>query len=306
MTLDQSCLEYPLRKRGMDHEFYPWSNIFARPDAVWPGEVRVAVALFVSLEWFPIISGNPPFKASGHMQTAYPDYRHYTSREYGTRIGLYRMLDAFAQRGIQVSIAANSAIARRYPTIIRDVMAGGHEIVAHSTDMDGTIDSSLEVDRERELIIESLDVLEDVSGIRPRGWMSIDRSQSWNTPRLLVEAGVEYMCDWVNDDLPYTFATTAGDIINLPINHELSDRQIITVQQHSADSYAEQICDAHAWLSEEKGPRVLPLQVTPYIMGLPYRMEAFEHLLDWLCDQDMTACLPGSAIVDGFKGWPQT
>ncbi|MFN3817824.1 polysaccharide deacetylase family protein [Blastomonas sp.] len=298
MTLDPACMAYPMRRRGMDHDLYAWSNIHQRPALAWPGGCRVAVAIMVSLEWFPILpAADAAFKAPGHMQTAYPDYRHYTSREYGTRIGLYRMLDAFAKVGTRVSVATNAAIAQRYPSIIADIVSAGHEIVAHSTDMDGTIDSSLPEERERALIAQSLDVLEAATGKRPRGWMSIARSQSFNTPRLLREAGIDYMCDWPNDDLPYRFETPAGPIVNVPINHELSDRQIITVQQHSADSYVQQMLDAHDWLARENAPRMLPLHVTPYILGLPYRIGAFERLLARLADSDAAGFLTTGEIA---------
>src|SRR5690606_19284822 len=107
----------------------------------------------------------------GHMVTPYPDYRHYTAREYGTRIGFYRMLDAFAKVDARVSVAINSAIAERYPRIIADILSAGHEIVAHSTDMNGTIASGLPEDEERALIAAALDALEQAAGTRPRGWM---------------------------------------------------------------------------------------------------------------------------------------
>jgi allantoinase len=270
MSLDPAYLEYPLRRHGYDHDLYPWSALKDRPPVIWPGGKSVAVWIVVSLEWFPIIPSDTPFRAPGHMQTAYPDYRHYTAREYGTRVGFYRLLDAFAKHGVRASVAVNAAIAERYPAIIADIVAAGHEIVAHSTDMNGTIATGLAEEAERALIRTALDTLERVSGTRPAGWHSIARSQSVNTPRLLAEAGVRYMCDWVNDELPYAFA---NGLINIPLNHELSDRQILTVQQQSIDSYAEQILDAHDWLAGEArthGGRMLPLHLTPYIIGLPY------------------------------------
>ncbi|MEW4469073.1 polysaccharide deacetylase, partial [Parasphingorhabdus sp. JC815] len=98
----------------------------------------------ISLEYFPMVPQDDPFRAPGHMQTAYPDYRHYTAREYGTRIGIYRLLDAFEKAGAKISVAANSMIAERYPELIADITAGGHEIIAHSTDMNGTIASGLD------------------------------------------------------------------------------------------------------------------------------------------------------------------
>ncbi|MEX6724960.1 polysaccharide deacetylase family protein [Parapedomonas caeni] len=302
MTLDPAYLEYPHRQLGYDHTLYDWSPLKDRKPLAWPDGKSVAVWAVVSLEWFPIIPGDTPFRAPGHMQTAYPDYRHYTAREYGTRVGFYRLLDAFAKAGVRASVAANGAIAERYPSIIRDIVAAGHEIIAHTTDMNGTIATGLPEDAERALIAQSLDSLERVSGTRPSGWLSIARSQSWNTPRLLKEAGVAYCCDWVNDELPYAFN---NGLVNIPLNHELSDRQILNVQQQSVDSYAEQILDAHDWLAAEAdregGGRLLPLHLTPYIIGLPYRMDAFEHLLADLAARPQTWFARGIDILEHFR-----
>jgi allantoinase len=279
MSLPSEYLTYPKRRHGYDHGLYAWSSIFDRPPVRWPGDKSIAVWICVSLEYFPLIPSDTPFRAPGHMQTPYPDYRHYTAREYGTRVGLYRMLDAFAATGVTVSVATNAAIAERYPEIIGDIVAAGHEIIAHSTDMNGTIATGPPIEEESALIARSLDVLERASGTRPRGWLSIARSQSWNTLDLLKEAGLAYCCDWVNDELPYRFT---NGLANLPLNHELSDRQIVATQQQSADSWAKQIEDAFDWLAGEAqlhGGRMLPIHLTPYIMGLPYRIGALETLL---------------------------
>ena len=297
MTLDPSYLEYRQRHHGYDHDLYDWSAIKDRKPVEWAGGKKVAVWICVSLEWFPITPNDTPFRAPGAMQTPHPDYRHYTAREYGTRVGFYRLLDAFAKAGVTASIATNAAIAERYPQVIADIVGAGHEVIAHSTDMNGTIASGLPIAEERALIEQSLDTLERVSGTRPTGWLSIARSQSWNTSDLLRAAGVTYACDWVNDELPYAFK---NGLINLPLNHELSDRQIITVQQQSADSYAQQIIDAFDWLAGE-GTRILPLHITPYIMGLPYRIGAFERLLGELKSQPGAWFARGDQIVSAWK-----
>lgn len=302
MTLDPAYLAYPKRRLGYDHDFYPWSALKDRPPAGWTG---VAAWIVVSLEWFPIVPADTPFRAPGHMQTAYPDYRHYTSREYGTRVGAYRLLDAFAKAGAVASFAINAAIADRYPALVADIVAAGHEIVAHSTDMNGTIATGLPEADERALIAASLDTLERATGTRPRGWLSIARSESWNTPRLLREAGLDYTCDWVNDELPWRFDTPgSGGLVNLPLNHELSDRQVIAVQQQSAESYAEQLADAADWLAREAaesgGGRLLPIHLTPYITGLPYRIGAIEGLLADLARHPDTRFMTGTAIVDAW------
>ena len=299
MSLDPAYLEYPLRRPGYDHDLYAWSALKDRPPVGWAG---VAIWIVVSLEWFPILPSDTPFRAPGHMATPYPDYRHYTSRDYGNRVGIYRLLDAFARVGATVSVACNAAIAERYPQLVADIVAGGHEIVAHSTDMNGTIATGLAEADERALILDSLDTLERASGTRPRGWLSIARSESWNTPHLLREAGVDYTCDWVNDELPWRFA---NGLVNLPLNHELSDRQVLTVQGQSIDSYAEQIGDAFDWLAGEASAagagRLLPLHLTPYITGLPYRMAAFEALLADLAGRPHGWFATGSTLHDIFE-----
>ena len=167
--------------------------------------------------------------------------------------------------------------------------------------MNSTIATGLHEEDERTLIAKSLDTLERVSGTRPRGWHSIARSQSFNTVPLLKELGVDYCVDWVNDELPWAFA---NGLVNVPLNHELSDRQILNVQQQSVDSYAEQILDAHHWLSKEAATqgsgRLLPLHLTPYIIGLPYRMDAFEALLAELAARPQTWFATGGEVVDRF------
>lgn len=304
MPLDPAYLDYPKRRQGMDHDLYAASPMPARKPIAWPGGKTVAVGILVNLEWFPITPADRPFRAPGHMQTPYPDYRHYSARDYGTRVGFYRLLDAFAKHGIRVSVATNAAIAERYPSIIADILAAGHEIIAHSTDMNGTIASGLPEAEERALILKARDTLAAAIGTPPRGWQSIARSQSWNTPRLLVEAGFDYMCDWVNDELPYLATTEAGAIVSLPFNHELSDRQILTVQQQSIDSMAEQVDDAFDWLvaeAERFGGRMLPLTLTPYITGLPYRMDAFEALLARLAARPEGWFATAGDIVDAWR-----
>jgi allantoinase len=297
MSLDPTYTQYAKRHHGYDHDLYPWSAIHERAPIAWPGGKSVAIWLCVSLEWFPITPSDTPFRAPGHMQTAYPDYRHYTAREYGTRVGVYRLLEAFAKAGVKASFATNSAIAERYPELVKEIVAAGHEIIAHSTNMNGTIATGLPIDDERALIAQSLDTLERVTGTRPTGWHSIARSQSWNTVDLLKEAGVTYCCDWVNDELPYRFN---NGLINLPLNHELSDRQIITVQQQSIDSYAQSMKDAFDWLAGEAKPyggRLLPMHITPYITALPYRIDGFEALLANLSKRPEAWFATGGDIV---------
>ena len=115
-------------------------------------------------------------------------------------------------------VATNAAIAERYAD--RRCRSGRHEVTDHSTDIRDSRHGLGEA-AEREVIAQSLVSLETAPGIRPRGWLSPAGSHSWNTPRLPAEAGVEFMCDWVNDEMSSEMATPAGRIVNLLLCHEL-------------------------------------------------------------------------------------
>lgn len=301
MIIAPDYLRYPRRRYGYDHDLYEWSMVETRAPIRW-SRGSVAIWFCVSLEWFPIRPNDTPFRAPGHMQTAYPDFRHYTARDYGTRIGLYRLLDALAAAGVTASFAINAAIADRYPQAIADVAASGHEIIAHSTDMNGTIASGLGIEAERALIALSLDTLERATGQRPRGWLSIAQSQSWATPDLLRDTGIDFTCDWGNDDLPWRFA---NGLANLPLNPELSDRQVVSVHQQSSEDYAAQLRDAYDWLAAEAAQqgngRILPIWLTPWISGLPYRIGAIEGLLADLSAQADAWIAPAHAIFDEWN-----
>jgi len=300
MTLPDTYTAYPNRREGYDHDLYDWSNMHERKPVHWPAG-RVAVWFCVSLEWFPIQPGGP-FTAPGHMVTPYPDYRHYTARDYGNRVGVWRFLEAFEKAQVKASFATNAAVAERYPALTQAIQAGGHEIIAHSTDMNGTIDASLGKEAESALIADAMTRIETATGTRPTGWLSIARQQSFDTLDILKDQGLTYCCDWVNDELPYRFT---NGLIDLPLNHELSDRQIIAVQQQSADSWAQGMRDAFDWLSKEAADtgagRMLPIHLTPYIMGLPYRIDALETLIADFVQREAAWIAPGCDIVSAWQ-----
>ena len=110
-----------------------------------------------------------------------------------------------------------------------------------------------------------------------------------NTPELLVEQGIKYFCDWVNDDMPYQFNTNYGEIIAMPLSNELEDKFILMENRHSEASYVEQVCDACDFLLEEakvQGGRILALNIHPWMLGQPHRIGKLEEILAYVTAQD--------------------
>ena len=289
MTLDKSYLEYPKRHYGMDHDHYDWSMLTDRKAVAWPGGKRVALWVNVALQFFPLNQRGKPFPPPGGMSTAYPDLRHFTLREYGNRVGIFRVLAALDSYDILPTFAMNTRLAERYPYLLNRIVERGNEVLCHGWDMDSPHYGGMDTGEERELIQRSLDRLRELSGQAVKGWISPGKSQSARTPALLAEQGVDYMCDWINDDMPYTFRTDAGDITALPLSTELEDRFIMMNNLHSEAEYADQLIDAFDFLNEEsaeQGGRLLAINLHPWLVGQPHRIGHLERALEHIARHD--------------------
>lgn len=285
MALDDSHLQYPMRRLGMDHGRYEWSMLTGRPPVHWPGGKSLALWINVSLQHFPLNPRGVPVKLPGSMTMPYPDLRHYTLRDYGNRVGLYRFLDAFERFGIRPSFAINAVLAERCPALLDAVLEHGGELLGHSWSMDTPHAGGLPEAEEAALVARSLERLRAASGQPVLGWLSPGRLESAVTPDLLKEQGIEYFCDWVNDDMPYPFHTRAGDLWAMPLPTELEDRFVILENQHSEASWAQQVLDAAELLlgeAAEQGGRILALSLHPWVLGQPHRIRHLETLLERL------------------------
>lgn len=302
MALDPSHLAYPQRRYGMDHDRYEWSLLTDRPPVRWPGGKPLAVWVNVSLQHFPM---NPSarVKLPGSMTMPYPDLRHFTLRDYGNRVGIYRFLRAFDRFAIRPSFAINAELALRYPALMSDIRARGDEVLGHSWSMDTPHVGGLTPEEERATVQRSLATLREASGQPVRGWLSPGKLQSPHTPELLKAEGIDYFCDWVNDELPYAFHTAQGSLWNLPLTTEIEDRFVVMDNLHAEASWAEQVMDAFDLLmaeAREQGGRLLSLSLHPWVMGQPHRIKHLETVLQHIsASGEVWQAQPGE-IVNAF------
>ena len=305
MTVDADYLRYPKRRHGMDHERYEWSMLARRPRVVWPGGAGVALWVNVAVQFFPLDQRGRPFAAPGGMSTPYPDLRHFTLRDYGNRVGIVRCLEALDAYGIRPTFAVNAAIAERYPALLDRLAARGDEILASSWHMDTLHHGDMPPAEERALVERTLTTLRQHTGQTVEGWVSPAGAQSWHTPDLVADAGVRYMGDWINDDLPYAFSTEAGEIVALPLSLELDDQFLIGNNLHSEWEYATQIKDACDYLAGQAAAtghgRLLALSLHPWLMGQPHRIAALEATLEHLARTNGIWSAWGSEIVAAWR-----
>ncbi len=302
MALDAEHLMYPKRGYGMDHDRYDWSMLTDRKPISWPQGKKLALWVNVCVQFFPLNQQGKPFAVPGGMTMPYPDLRHFSLREYGNRIGLFRILDALDNVGIVPTFAINGEMAQRNPWLLEHLAKRDNEILCHGWNMDSIHYGGMDSAQEQMWIENSLSALRDASGQPVTGWLSPARNESELTPELLKQAGVQYCANWVNDDMPYAFNTANGPIAAMPLSNELDDQFILQSNLHSEASYVEQIQDAASLLlteAETQGGRMLGLNIHPWLLGQPYRIGYLERLLGWLAQQDIYT----ASASDILSGW---
>lgn len=286
VALDPEHLQYPQRRYGMDHDRYDWSLLSQRRPVRWPGGARLALWVNIGLQFFPLNQRGKPFPVPGGMTMPYPDLRHYSLRDYGNRVGIYRVLQALDEFAVKPTFAVNSELVERAPYLLQRVLARGDELLCHGWNMDSLHHGGLAREEESELVARSLAVLRTFSGQPVTGWLSPARNESEHTPELLAANGIDYFCDWVNDDMPYPFRTAAGELVAMPLSNELDDQFILMNNLHSEQSWQEQVCDACDFLLQESqdsdSGRVLALNIHPWLLGQPHRIGALEAALDYI------------------------
>jgi peptidoglycan/xylan/chitin deacetylase (PgdA/CDA1 family) len=305
MSVPGNYLQYPHRHYGMDHDRYPWSILPRRPAVQWPNGAPVAVWVVVACQSFPLNPTSKPVRLPGGMVMPYPDLRHFTLRDYGNRVGIFRVLRALDKVGLKASFAVNARLCERTPALLRTLLGRGDEIMGHGWDMDHPHHAELPEADERALVQRSIATLRAAGVAGPRGWLSPGRSESRITPELLAEAGIDYFADWVNDDMPYAFRTDRGPLVAMPLTHDLDDRQSLVEFCHTEADFALQIVDQYRYLKREAestgSGRILALNLHAWVIGQPHRMGGLESALETIVGEGGLWSASGAQIADAWK-----
>lgn len=303
MSPDDPYLAYPLRRRGYDHDRYEWEPIGSRPLPTWPGDAHAALLVVVPLQWFRF-DGHGALAPLGGPSKEYPDYREWSWKDYGMRVGLFRVLDVLERLSVRATVAADAETCRRYPRALDEARARGLELAAHGKSANDLHHDGLSEAQERALIAEAVETVSQAAGEPARGWLSPSRTQSERTASLLVEHGLDYVLDWANDDAPYRLNAGGGQLVSLPLSYELHDVNAIWQLRHTAPEWAEQVADAAALIDtegREEGGRLLALTVTPWLLGQPHRIPHLERALARVTEHERVWSGSGTAIAEAFR-----
>jgi peptidoglycan/xylan/chitin deacetylase (PgdA/CDA1 family) len=278
-------------------EFTP---IIDRKSLRLPGGARVATWVIVNVEDWDFNAPMPrtllPYPQG---MTAIPDVANYSWYEYGLRVGFWRIKEVLDKHGIKATLSLNASICRSYPRLVEECVKSGWEILAHGFTQRIL---SLEAD-EREVIRRTINLIKETTGQTPRGWMGPGLGETFNTPDVLAEEGIEYVADWVNDDLPYAMKVKSGSLISIPYTLEINDITIYLIQQHRSSEIFERARDQLDTLYRESanGARVMAISVHPYITGVPHRIKYFDQIFEYIKQNTEVLFMTGSEILDWYR-----
>ncbi|MAS07127.1 MAG: polysaccharide deacetylase [Ahrensia sp.] len=283
------------------HGRYPYSPIIGRPDFSWPDGRRLAVYLGMNLEFFAFGEGLGAELSYGGPQ---PDILNYAWRDYGNRVGVWRMIELFDRLGVPCTAMVNSEMYDVAPEVVAAFRDRGDEIAGHgrtNAEMQGVLSEA----EEARLIAEATEILARHEGRPPKGWLGPWISQSRVTPDLLQEAGYDYLLDWCHDDQPVWMETRKGRILSVPYPQELNDIPQIVGRKHEGADFADMIVDAfEVMLAEsERRPLVMGIALHAYLMGQPHRFRHLERALGHILERggDTVWWTTAGAINDHYQ-----
>jgi peptidoglycan/xylan/chitin deacetylase (PgdA/CDA1 family) len=271
----------------MPHELYDYSPIVSRPPLSFPGGARLAFYVGLNIESFrpdlPVVPGGPV-----------PDPLAYGWRDYGNRVGIWRLLDVFDELGIPVTGIVNSDVCTAYPQVIEAGVSRRWAWAAHGQ-TNSTLLAGMAPEQEREHLREMLAVLDAALPTRPRGWLGPGLSETRQTPTLLAEAGFTHLLDWCADDQP--FPLTVPGLLSVPYSLEVNDfLMFMTGPGLTGADYERVVLDQLEQLLSDSATsgRVMALPLHTFIVGQPHRTKYLKRVLRqiaatpevWLCTSD--------------------
>ena len=278
---------------------FPYSLISRRPPLKWPGGARVALWVVPNIEIFSLLE-----RPGGLGPGKIPDIPTWAVRDYGNRVGIVRIMQVLERFGVRATVALNSDICLHHPEIIDEGCKRKWEWMGHNQSNTRRL-NEVTAEEEVQIIRDTLSTIERVSGTRPLGWLGSGLQETWNTLDHLAAAGCEYVADWgANDDQPYTMTLENGNtLVSVPYSYDINDKQAFERRNASASDFKDMICRQFDVLYREgaESGRVMHIALHPYLTGLPYRIDALDQALAYICRHEGVWLATGSEIARHYR-----
>jgi allantoinase len=285
----------------VENPLYEYSAIVDRPYRALPNNARVAVWVGVNVEYYSF--GQPALSLASGMPFSVPDSLNYGWRDYGSRVGIFRMLERMNGIGVRGTAIVNSEVLQRHPTVVARIKEAGWGWVAHGRN-NSTLQTGMLPDEERAYLSEVTDDLEKGLGHRPRGWLGPGRVSTLATNDLLAELGYDYALDWSNDDQVCPYTVASGRLACIPYSVEVNDIVAYAIHGHTAAQFRDTIVDHFTELRRQgqAWPSVLGLSIHPFLSGQPSKLGALIDALEVMGSHEDVWMTTSDEIADWYLG----
>jgi peptidoglycan/xylan/chitin deacetylase (PgdA/CDA1 family) len=275
-----------------------------RPKLSWPNDARIALWVNPNIEFFrldDVMPGNSNERvAREHAKV--PNVRNWSVRDYGNRVGVWRLMKVLSRYGVRATTALNSEVCDHHPEIIEEAVRLGWELMGHGQTNAVRLNEA-NPEQERDAIFATIERIERASGTRPTGWLGPGLAETWRTLDYLSEAGIRYVCDWVNDDQPYTMDVGKPRLVSLPYSVQTNDAPAYFDMKCSVPEFERMLKAQFDTLYEESAEsgRVMAIAVHPFITGQPHRIGALDAALEHICSHQGVWLATGQEIVAHYQ-----
>ena len=259
------------------------------PHAHWPDDARVAVQFVLNYEEGGencILHGDPAsekFLSEIIGAEPFEDARHMSMEsiyEYGSRAGVWRILELFRARKIPITVFAVAMAMQRHPQVIEQALKDGHEIASHGYRWINYHGMSIE--EERAHMEKAIAIHSDICGARPLGWYT-GRTSAHTRDLVAEEGGFIYEADDYSDDLPFWSKQVAAPHLIVPYTLDTNDMRFATAQGfHTGDQFASYLIDAFDTLYAEgaSSPKMMSVGLHCRLIGRPARFAGLVKFID--------------------------
>lgn len=279
------------------HERLDYSAMPERAPLVWPGGARLALWVAPNIEHYEYqpqqVRVRDPWPRVPH-----PDILGYGLRDYGNRVGVWRLMEVFDRYRLPCTVSLSMAVLDMYPEIAEALLKRGWEFMSHGL-YNTRYHWGMNEDEERAAIDACQAIHRRHTGRSLKGWFSPAASNTVRTPDLVAEAGIAYLCDLYHDDQPTPIRVRQGELFSLPYSMEIND-SIAWRRGMEAEAFAQKIRDEFDTLYAEGG-RVMNIAVHPFIMGQPHRIAHLAQALEYILGHSGVWCATGAEIIDCYR-----
>ncbi len=281
----------------MEPDIIPYSPIVDRPKLWWPDDAKVALWICPNIEHYEFM---PKFQRvrDPWPRSPHPDVLGYSLRDYGNRVGLWRLFDAMDSLGLRATVSLSMSVIQHYPAILEAMEKHNWELMSHGI-YNTRYHWNFSPEEELAAMMECREIHRSLTGREQRGWFSPAVTNTMQTFDLAAEAGYDYCCDLYHDDQPFPVRTKTGKLITVPYTMDLND-VIAWRRGDEIEAFTQQIRDYFdtVYAEGDVHGRVMCIAVHPFWVGQPHRIRAFQRVLEYILSHKGVWCATAADIAD--------